>query len=932
MRRSRFTRLFVQQLERRDLLTGSTLDLTIEIQDGLPDATNPYESINPALSESNNQIYATTYGTIGGETYFLTWDAMGEVTPRPLSELTIINTVTTQPIQSGQTTVTVQDATGIVPGMRAFGGVPVPAGTIPGQALADGALVVKVDGTVVTLNVPTPFSANVGGIVTFVQPVPDQLVGQVNTAGQLVVHLPVQQLNSFRTIFTLGAHGWATPNVISSAAGGEWSCDGSPQPVCTWTTAGVQAPSPTSSAYYEEIYFDFVEFTLDVANTGGQDVATKFTFNTSSIDQFGFPVQIGVIPDNPGPVGGAGVTVTREEFFRSYATFIDNEVPAGARQDFFQSLILAGQGADSAPLRLLSPASGITYNAPVDDEVTSFFDEQITRFFNRFDPNSPEYGGQPFTMFNVPGSDSTGKGPSDGRSNLHDLQGTVVTINDANGLPRQRVLRLTDMTAGIGSDLGYGWYYDIYEPFFSSNGYGVDAPAPPTWLLGSNESPAQMVFAASGVFASSAQQTAPDGQAVNGTYYMVLLGAIENQIATALNRGIVMQPQTTWLFQSAFWNATPEVLVNAGNTLSVQGYVASLAPGMSVTGPGIAAGAKVVDVGPAVQTGGVWGSTVTLDRPNTSGGGPAVAATFFYDPADNPFYLPSPENPHGTWNYYSQFLHQESVSIHGLAYAYAYDDQGGFSSTIVSGAANVTPTGATVTLGTPAPQAREFPLPAPGTAVVAEDPFAPGTQALFVWGTDARDVIRVREGRNGQLEVRLGTRLLGTFAGVDGSIVIHGLQGDDQIRLDPRVTQPAWIDGGDGNDLIVSDGSGADMLLGGDGDDVIIDGRGRNVFIGGDGRDRLISAGGQAGQENLLLTGSTIWNSHAGYSPTAADLDRLAAIWQIWASGESFARRVELLSTGAGPVLNSSTIINDDDLDSVFHRPHIDWLLDHMLP
>ena len=61
------------------------------------------------------------------------------------------------------------------------------------------------------------------------------------------------------------------------------------------------------------------------------------------------------------------------------------------------------------------------------------------------------------------------------------------------------------------------------------------------------------------------------------------------------------------------------------------------------------------------------------------------------------------------------------------------------------------------------------------------------------------------------------------------------------MRVGGRVTLPARIEGGAGDDRLQA-GSGARVLLGGDGDDVLIGGGGRAALDGGSGRGRLVIA------------------------------------------------------------------------------------------
>ena len=62
------------------------------------------------------------------------------------------------------------------------------------------------------------------------------------------------------------------------------------------------------------------------------------------------------------------------------------------------------------------------------------------------------------------------------------------------------------------------------------------------------------------------------------------------------------------------------------------------------------------------------------------------------------------------------------------------------------------------------------------------------------------------------------------------------MAGDDQIIIDPAISVPAQVFGGDGDD-VMQGGSGDDVLDGGAGDDVILGGAGDDAIAGGDGQD-----------------------------------------------------------------------------------------------
>jgi hypothetical protein len=221
-----------------------------------------------------------------------------------------------------------------------------------------------------------------------------------------------------------------------------------------------------------------------------------------------------------------------------------------------------------------------------------------------------------------------------------------------------------------------------------------------------------MVFAGDGVFADNAnadpskQQPRPPAVPAGGeTDWRTLLGALENQVVTALNRGVALNDYADWTYASQFYKVPTQVNVNVGSTLTQLGEVHTVVKGMSVSGPGIQPGTIVTGVTPI---GGGASAVYTLNKPtlatSTTIGNQSVV--FSYAGVANPFYggtaTTRVNNPQQVWNTYSQFLHQEDVSHAGLAYGFSYDDQGGFSSTLASGSATQTPQAATIRLGSDA--------------------------------------------------------------------------------------------------------------------------------------------------------------------------------------------------------------------------------------
>jgi Ca2+-binding RTX toxin-like protein len=177
----------------------------------------------------------------------------------------------------------------------------------------------------------------------------------------------------------------------------------------------------------------------------------------------------------------------------------------------------------------------------------------------------------------------------------------------------------------------------------------------------------------------------------------------------------------------------------------------------------------------------------------------------------------------------------------------------------------------------------------------------------------------------GSLNVDIDGNLT-TFDPVPPSLTINGGPGNDTITVDPDVTAPVTISGGAGDDTIIggsghdtlSGGAGADILVGGDGNDLLTGGSGRDILIGGDGKDALH---GKA-EDDILISGIL----------TFSDLGAaLSAIQAEWLSSHSFAIRTANIEgwgpnpIGAGYRLTSSTVLDDNDKDTLTGDQGSDW-------
>lgn len=178
-------------------------------------------------------------------------------------------------------------------------------------------------------------------------------------------------------------------------------------------------------------------------------------------------------------------------------------------------------------------------------------------------------------------------------------------------------------------------------------------------------------------------------------------------------------------------------------------------------------------------------------------------------------------------------------------------------------------------------------------------PLGAGRVDLVVGGTAGNDVIVFEPARAGRVRVWLNGVSLGTFAPT-GRLVAYGQAGDDVLVVSRGMTRSAWLDGGEGNDVLVG-GAGHDVLIGGAGVDVLFGGAGRDLLLGGLGRDVLFGGRGQD-----VLIGDD--------SPAAGEPALLDAALREWTADVPWRRRVAALTGGPRAVRATS----DGACDAVF--------------
>jgi hypothetical protein len=163
---------------------------------------------------------------------------------------------------------------------------------------------------------------------------------------------------------------------------------------------------------------------------------------------------------------------------------------------------------------------------------------------------------------------------------------------------------------------------------------------------------------------------------------------------------------------------------------------------------------------------------------------------------------------------------------------------------------------------------------------------------LLIIGTNANDQVVINQiGRQQYITANFLPGWLQTKSFLHNAydrIEVYLSGGNDMFLTTSNIRQNMLVDGGDGDDFLVSAG-GDDVLIGGDGNDVLIGGQGRDLLIGGQGRDLLFASSGG----DLLIGGFTAFDGNK---------EALLALSAEWASNRDYEnRRQNLLATNQNP-------------------------------
>jgi Ca2+-binding RTX toxin-like protein len=213
------------------------------------------------------------------------------------------------------------------------------------------------------------------------------------------------------------------------------------------------------------------------------------------------------------------------------------------------------------------------------------------------------------------------------------------------------------------------------------------------------------------------------------------------------------------------------------------------------------------------------------------------------------------------------------------------------------------------------------------STTIQTDPGNGALKALVVEGTASAETLVLSPAAGNAVGLSINGTSVGTLAAPGGMafghLLVYGYGGNDTLRLSGGVTVPAFLFGGDGNDILDAGGSTANnALVGGAGADALTGGSRGDLLIGSLGADTLR---GGAGDDILI----------GGYTDYDANLTALCAIMKEWSRTDAnYTTRVNHLNGSLSGGLNGSyrltaktvkTVNDDASVDSLFGEAGLDW-------
>jgi hypothetical protein len=514
----------------------------------------------------------------------------------------------------------------------------------------------------------------------------EQWVG-FNPAGQFdlaaAIKTPAGHLPTYQLSFTGGVATLQMPNLYTDSVRIVFGVN-APPVLPVMSDGSVAAPSMENPKDPNHtVFWDFVEYTLNQQGT--------LYIDTSAVDQFGIPISVTIDAPDPNVPGGVGTLVGRDTLFgttqaMSFSHYLAS-IGGDATTAFGGLTTQQGSGTIGAtqyPYRVLAPQDYLVLAEQGDYNGTQppralkhYFDSSLEALY--------EAKGRTITLL-VP------------NPNAGEAAGNITNPQDA----QRSTYVFTGTPAGKTQAITFTG---------TVNGASVQLTVPAYSL---SQTPTTDAFAASGIF-----EPGDTGQTLTSYPNLLnnLAANIKNQIASAVNRGIVnvTPASNAGGFTGHLGSGVASIAVAQGGS----GYTA--APAVTIAAPPNgpnAAPAKAVAVMSGDTVTGVIITDpgngydpssppmVTFSLPQNAGHratAGAVGLGFFDTTAwvgtqtnlnrDHlPFYQPLTAANRSLGfspaNFYAGYFHAtiagQPVSRNNLAYAFPYDDQGNQSSTMVS--------------------------------------------------------------------------------------------------------------------------------------------------------------------------------------------------------------------------------------------------------
>jgi uncharacterized delta-60 repeat protein len=215
-----------------------------------------------------------------------------------------------------------------------------------------------------------------------------------------------------------------------------------------------------------------------------------------------------------------------------------------------------------------------------------------------------------------------------------------------------------------------------------------------------------------------------------------------------------------------------------------------------------------------------------------------------------------------------------------------------------------------------------------------------GSVVYVVSGPTTNDVVTIsHSGNNIRVVASFNKNKLVEFAGASVTDIHVRTRGGNDVVNAASIARPMTIDGGSGNDVlnggtirntiigdagndVLNGGAGDDILVGGAGNDALNGSGGNDALSGGDGNDSLTGSSGRdlliggrdndslnsGADEDILVGGLTLHDN------SIAALD---AIMVVWKSTQGYDSRVASLTAAAGYLRAGTSVLDDDDPDSI---------------